>query len=322
MLPGRDGVEPVERLAEDQQPQRGLDRAGEQLGAVVADLLDLGEAERRDAAAEPPPAGGAGGGATAASAESASDAPGATDVTELPSFLERVAGVVPEHVLERRRPGPRRASSSVGVPMARMRPRCISDDPVAQLVGLFHVVGREEHGDARSSCSDRSRSQTVSRPTGSSPIVGSSRIEHPGPVDQRLRELEAADHAPGDTSTRGGRRRRRGPSSVQHLGDAVGALATRHVEQAGEHRHVLAARSAARRPRAAGARSRPAGAPASATADIDAEDRRSALAGRSSVVRMRMVVVLPAPLGPRSPNISPVRTEKSTPSTARTSPNA
>src|SRR5438045_999203 len=47
-------------------------------------------------------AGGLGGGVKAASTESARDAPRATNVTELPSFLERVAGVEAEHVLERR----------------------------------------------------------------------------------------------------------------------------------------------------------------------------------------------------------------------------
>src|SRR6266508_4813028 len=47
-------------------------------------------------------AGGAGGGVNVASAEAACDAPGATNVTELPSFLERVAGVEAEHVLEGR----------------------------------------------------------------------------------------------------------------------------------------------------------------------------------------------------------------------------
>src|SRR5437879_13229688 len=43
-------------------------------------------------------AGGVGGGVNAASTESARDAPRATNVTELPSFLERVAGVEAEHV--------------------------------------------------------------------------------------------------------------------------------------------------------------------------------------------------------------------------------
>src|SRR5262249_49307870 len=42
--------------------------------------------------------------------------------------------------------------------------------------------------------------------------------------------------------------------------------------------------------------------------------------GRSSVVSIWIVVVLPAPLGPRKAKISPERTWNETPSTARTSP--
>src|ERR1700751_6098844 len=41
--------------------------------------------------------------------------------------------------------------------------------------------------------------------------------------------------------------------------------------------------------------------------------------GGNSVASMRSVVVLPAPLGPRKPNISPARTRRSTPSTTTTS---
>src|SRR6266700_4578233 len=46
-------------------------------------------------------AGGALGSAIVVSAEATRDAPGAAYVTELPSFLERIAGVEAEHVLER-----------------------------------------------------------------------------------------------------------------------------------------------------------------------------------------------------------------------------
>ena len=45
------------------------------------------------------------------------------------------------------------------------------------------------------------------------------------------------------------------------------------------------------------------------------------VAGRSSVVRMRMAVVLPAPLGPSRPNTSPGVMAKFTSSRAATSPN-
>ncbi len=41
--------------------------------------------------------------------------------------------------------------------------------------------------------------------------------------------------------------------------------------------------------------------------------------GRSRVVSMRTVVLLPAPFGPRKPKISPWATSRSTPSTAFTS---
>src|SRR5688572_27576487 len=43
--------------------------------------------------------------------------------------------------------------------------------------------------------------------------------------------------------------------------------------------------------------------------------------GASSVASIRMVVVLPAPFGPSTPYTEPPRTARSTPSTARTSPN-
>src|ERR687883_1675676 len=42
--------------------------------------------------------------------------------------------------------------------------------------------------------------------------------------------------------------------------------------------------------------------------------------GRSSVVRMRTAVVLPAPLGPSRPSTVPFSAQRSTPSRARTSP--
>src|SRR5262249_35896894 len=48
--------------------------------------------------------------------------------------------------------------------------------------------------------------------------------------------------------------------------------------------------------------------------------RISPAVGRSSSRMQRPVVVLPQPLSPTSPNVSPRRRVKSTPSTARTSP--
>src|SRR6266511_944327 len=91
--------------------------------------------------------GGLGGGVNVASAEAACDAPGATNVTESPSFLERVARVVTEHVLERRlRPEARfeLGRGAHGADAAAVHER----DPVAQPLGLFHVVRREEDRDS------------------------------------------------------------------------------------------------------------------------------------------------------------------------------
>jgi len=48
--------------------------------------------------------------------------------------------------------------------------------------------------------------------------------------------------------------------------------------------------------------------------------RASPLSARSRPSRTRMVTVLPAPLGPRKPCTSPVRTSRSSPSSARVVP--
>ena len=45
-VPGGDGMKAVERLPEDDEPQHRLDRAGDDLGAVVPELLQLDQAER------------------------------------------------------------------------------------------------------------------------------------------------------------------------------------------------------------------------------------------------------------------------------------
>src|SRR6059058_5859430 len=57
----------------------------------------------------------------------------------------------------------------------------------------------------------------------------------------------------------------------------------------------------------------------SPTTSCPATDAAPAV-GLASVQSMLIVVVFPAPLGPRKPNTSPVATSKSTPLTASTSP--
>src|SRR4029077_18917585 len=62
-------------------------------------------------------------------------------------------------------------------------------------------------------------------------------------------------------------------------------------------------------------------APGCSTTSKPATDARP-LVGASSVHNMRTVVDLPAPFGPRNPEISPDSTSRSTPFTAATPPNS
>src|SRR5262245_41225765 len=182
-------------------------------------------------------AGGAGGGANAASAEAAGDAPGATNVTELSSLLERVTRVVAEDVVQRRlRPeaGFELGRGADGADAAAVHER----DAVAELLRLFHVVRREQHGDPLGP----QRAEPVPDGVATDRIEPDRRLvedEHPGLVHERLGELEAPDHA-----TRVAVGGPVGGVLEVHRGkqllDAVGALAARDVEEAGEHRHVLA----------------------------------------------------------------------------------
>lgn len=57
-------------------------------------------------------------------------------------------------------------------------------------------------------------------------------------------------------------------------------------------------------------------APAGSVATSIPPVRATPEVGRTRVVRIPMVVVLPAPLGPSSPNTSPAATENESPSTA------
>src|SRR5262252_8062937 len=91
------------------------------------------------------PARGAGG---SGSAEAASGAPRAADVTDaslLGFVVQGAAGVVAEHVVQRgplARPGLELGRGAGGAQGAVVHQR----DPVAVQVGLFHVVGGHEDG--------------------------------------------------------------------------------------------------------------------------------------------------------------------------------
>src|SRR5215469_14258169 len=85
----------------------------------------------------------------ACSAEAAGGAPGATDVTDaspLGVVVERAAGVVAEHVVQRG-PGPEHGLQHPGGAGGADRARVHERDPVAVGVRLVHVVGGHQHGD-------------------------------------------------------------------------------------------------------------------------------------------------------------------------------
>ena len=123
-VPGRDGVQVGEGLAEDEQPERGLDGPGEQLGPVVAQLLQLDEAERHDPGRQHPPRRRAGRRASAATAAARRVL---RIVTEVLPGLVRQARPRPSGGTRPRawRPRPRRRAARPGVPAARTRPRCM-----------------------------------------------------------------------------------------------------------------------------------------------------------------------------------------------------
>ena len=121
---GRDRPDPAERLAEDHQPQDRLDRAGDELGPVVAQFLQLDQANVPIRGQPRTAARGAG--LSPCRAGSLHDGR-ATDIAQAPLLGsgETLAGVVAEHVLEAGFGSEPSALSSSGLPIARSRPWCI-----------------------------------------------------------------------------------------------------------------------------------------------------------------------------------------------------
>ena len=226
---GRDRVQPVERLAEDDEPQGRLDRARVELGAVVAQALDLDEAERADARGER-----------------------AHDAQRRPSAVSRggwrcggccghPAGLSLRRRTGRRRGGGRRRRasrrgrsrrfSSAGVPTARSGPRCMSATRSHRPLGLVHVVGREQHGHPVCSRSSAMRSHT--RPARDRVEADRRLVEdqQPRAVHERLGELQPADHAAGVRRDHAGRRARACRSPRARGRRAPARSARGHVEE-------------------------------------------------------------------------------------------
>ena len=190
-------------------------------------------------------------------------------------------------------------------------------DPVAERVGLVEVVGGEEDGHA-----------LVAQPAHLVPHVGAAlRVEAGGRLveedDLRLVDDAERDVDPAPLAAGVGLALAVGVlgelEGVQRVGGAPLAPRPCRCRTAGPA--APAPRGRSTRPRCCrpGRRSRCAGAPRPGRV------RRSAPAmvasppsGSISVASIRSVVVLPAPLGPRKPKISPSATSRSTPRTAST----
>ena len=216
----------------------------------------------------------------------------------------RLLEIADEGLLERaRRRAPR--SSAAGVSLASTRPACISEMRSQRSASFMKWV---ETKIVTPWLRDRSisSSQKLSRATGSTPEVGSSRISISGSwttataSDSRWRMPER------QSSARAGRDSRARPNRSTSSSMRAVALSRAAGETAARAARGSAARSArcrARRPATCSRRARasrcrwrrPAGRTASASPSV---------AG-SRPVSIFIVVVLPQPLEPRKPKISP-----------------
>ena len=219
---------------------------------------------------------------------------------------------------------PERDDVAGDLPLERVG-RALGHDPavvddreaVGERVGLLEVMrGQEDRGPQLAQVAD-----LVPHARAGLRVQPGRRLveeEHARAVDDAEPDVEAAAHAAGVGLGRaiGGRRQ------LERLEHLVGA---------GHRRRPCRGRTAGPGSRARRGRSRPgrSNRPAarSRSGDGPPGDRgrgrrrppwRCPPVGLSSVASIRSVVVLPAPLGPRKPKISPASTVRSTPRTAST----
>src|SRR3954469_8164092 len=189
------------------------------------------------------PTAAAGAGARV-SAEADGGAAGAADIAQASGFVVgQVARGGAKGVVEGVARAERRLE--LGGRADRAQPAAMHErDPLAELVGLVHVVRREQD---RHAALLAQPGDEVPHRAARDRVEADRRLvedQHARPVDERLRQLEPADHA-------GGVRRHEAGGGLEHAGrlerevDAVGALRARDVEQPGERHHVLAARQRA-----------------------------------------------------------------------------
>ena len=137
--------------------------------------------------------------------------------------------------------------------------------------------------------------------------------------DERGGEVEAAAHA----ARVGAHEPVAGLGQVEggeQLACALARGAAAEVVEPADHLEVLEARQVLVDGRVLAGEADPLAHLRCVADDVEAGDARRAASGRSSVVRIRTAVVLPAPFGPSSPKTLPASTWRSTPRSASTSP--
>ena len=178
---GRDGADPAERLC-----RRSRSHSDGWIARVTSSVrswrsfcsstrqnVPIRDTSSRDRPARPRRSAQTAGGATGARTPRSPPFSSSTSSRPSPVWWRKTSS--------RLASGPERGLELVGEPTARRRPRCMQGDPVAERVGLLHVVGGEQHGHAVARrCICATRSQTLSRATGSRPTVGSSSTSSAG----------------------------------------------------------------------------------------------------------------------------------------------
>ena len=216
------------------------------------------------------------------------------------------------------RPSPTPAFSSDGVPCADDPALRDHRDPVAERVGLEHVVRRQEDGLARVDETGDRRAQ----------LAGADGVD----ADRGLVEeddLRVVDDAPGDVQPLA---HAAGvaldalllaalqPDELEHLVDAQPLRLARHAVELGEVAEVVEGRQPFVEPAVAAEHvADPLTHRLRVRDDVVPSTRACPLVGSSRVISILIVVVLPAPFGPRRPKSSPCSTANDTPRTASTS---
>ena len=188
-------------------------------------------------------------------------------------------------------------------------------EPVGEPLGLFHEVGHQEDGHAPVA---DALDQVPRVPAGLRVQSGGQLVEDRDPrvPDERERDRQPLLLAAGELAERRVSRWSPRPRSSISACQSAGSRRTTRRGRA------LPGRAAGRAAGSPGAGRRPAGAARRVVAPWVEPQHRDR--GRRRALRRpamdSTVVVLPAPLGPRMPKISPSSTSKETPSTAARPP--